>query len=498
MFHTKSPFIYFCSLMTLLAPFQSLASDKPRTIITTDMETDDYNSMIRFLLYTNEIDVAGIVYSSSEYHWAGDGKGTLVKGPGGIPRASWRWTGTNRVQELLGDYQKALPNLRVHDRSYPAADFLMGLVKIGNIAFEGDMAANTEGSDLIKAELLNHKPGRLFLQAWGGTNTIARALKSIEETFRNTRRWDEVYAKVSRKAVIYTWGKQDKTIDNYIVRYWPDLQINDIGENAWGYGVNGPSKSNVLPEDSFYLEPEWTRSNVVKVGQLGAKYRVWGDGRTFAGDDADTFGFLPYPGRPLRQAFPPGSFVSEGDSPAFMNLIRNGLRAYENPGYGGWGNRLVRAVGLPGNQWKTAEAETGADGQIIKNYTSKRWVDAAQRDFAARLKWSTTSRFDEANHPPRLSVRPGREIRVKPGQKVKLSGRASDPDGNSVTYRWWHYPEAGSYPGRILVGDADYPTATFTVPADAKAGQTLHLILEVKDNGSPAITRYQRVIATVE
>lgn len=37
----------------------------PRTIITTDPELDDLNSMLRLLLYSNEIDIVGLVYSSS-------------------------------------------------------------------------------------------------------------------------------------------------------------------------------------------------------------------------------------------------------------------------------------------------------------------------------------------------------------------------------------------------------------------------------------------------
>ncbi|PRY16384.1 uncharacterized protein DUF1593 [Pontibacter ummariensis] len=49
---------------------------KPRTIITTDGEVDDVDSFIRLLLYSNEFDIVGLVYSSSQWHYAGDGKGT--------------------------------------------------------------------------------------------------------------------------------------------------------------------------------------------------------------------------------------------------------------------------------------------------------------------------------------------------------------------------------------------------------------------------------------
>jgi hypothetical protein len=36
----------------------------PRTVITTDPELDDLNSMLRLLLYSNEINIVGLIYSS--------------------------------------------------------------------------------------------------------------------------------------------------------------------------------------------------------------------------------------------------------------------------------------------------------------------------------------------------------------------------------------------------------------------------------------------------
>ena len=38
---------------------------------------------------------------------------------------------------------------------------------------------------------------------------------------------------------------------------------------------------------------------------------------------------------------------------------------------------------------------------------------------------------------------------------------------------------------------------SFVVPADAQPGQTIHLILEVTDDGTPPLSSYQRVITTV-
>lgn len=61
---------------------QSVAQTKPRIIITADPELDDANSLIRFLLYSTDYKVEGLIYTSSQFHWTGDGKGTKLSVPG--------------------------------------------------------------------------------------------------------------------------------------------------------------------------------------------------------------------------------------------------------------------------------------------------------------------------------------------------------------------------------------------------------------------------------
>ena len=39
---------------------------------------------------------------------------------------------------------------------------------------------------------------------------------------------------------------------------------------------------------------------------------------------------------------------------------------------------------------------------------------------------------------------------------------------------------------------------TFKVPANAETGQTIHIILEATDNGTPQLTRYKRVVVRVQ
>lgn len=52
-------------------------------------------------------------------------------------------------------------------------------------------------------------------------------------------------------------------------------------------------------------------------------------------------------------------------------------------------------------------------------------------------------------------------------------------------------------PGAVDLDSNLVGAARFRIPADAQPGQTIHLILEATDNGSPALTHYQRVVITV-
>jgi hypothetical protein len=56
-------------LAALAAGAAQAAGPKPRVIVTVDPELDDSNSMIRFLLYSSDYNVEGLIYASSEVHW---------------------------------------------------------------------------------------------------------------------------------------------------------------------------------------------------------------------------------------------------------------------------------------------------------------------------------------------------------------------------------------------------------------------------------------------
>ena len=75
---------------------------------------------------------------------------------------------------------------------------------------------------------------------------------------------------------------------------------------------------------------------------------------------------------------------------------------------------------------------------------------------------------------------------------------ASDPDGNSVSFRWWQYCEAGTSPVQLSLEGADAESVSFVIPADAAPGTTLHVILEAADDGTPVLKAFQRVIITIK
>jgi len=86
---------------------------------------------------------------------------------------------------------------------------------------------------------------------------------------------------------------------------------------------------------------------------------------------------------------------------------------------------------------------------------------------------------------------------VKPGETVKLAATATDPDGDELTFRWWQYSEADSAAATVTIaGSNSADEASFVVPDEP--GKQVHIILEVTDNGSPPLVRYQRIIYNIK
>lgn len=490
--------------------------DKLRTVITTDGEVDDRNSVIRALLYSNNMDIAGIVLTSSTYHYAGDPDKGID---------AYRWTGTEWVNQFLDAYAEVYDNLKSHDDSYPTADSLRANYKIGNIKNVGEMDEVTEGSEFLKDLFLDDDPRTLYVQTWGGTNTTARALKSIEEQYKDTDQWSDIQQKIYDKLLIFIILDQDDSYSSYIAPNWPGLKIINDRSNFWHFAYMwkyNPDQVNTT------LKADWEYTNLIDgKGPLMELYSLMDDGKWIDGElDSEQRGVGWVEANPDPH-YDKYDFISEGDSPSFFYLLDTGLRSVEDPSYGGWGGRF-------GQTSSTLWENTALDydpytNQYEAQYTLERWFDEIQNDFANRADWCTTADDTAVNHAPSVSVTQGIDITAAPGETVTLTAVGEDQDeGQTLSYHWWRYFEADTYQdsevttevedeemGGILadhvrkLGDGeqtntieitnpDQAEMSFTVPSDAKSGDTIHMVVDVTDDGAHTLKHHQRVIITVQ
>jgi hypothetical protein len=91
------------------------------------------------------------------------------------------------------------------------------------------------------------------------------------------------------------------------------------------------------------------------------------------------------------------------------------------------------------------------------------------------------------------------ELRARPAATVTLSAKGShDPDGDGIEPGWFVYREAGTFNGEIALTQSTGENTALLVPANAKRGDTIHVILQLRDRGTPSLFAYRRAIVTVE
>jgi hypothetical protein len=462
--------VLICAIISHTDCLAKTHSAKTRVIVTTDGEIDDECSLVRFLLYSNEWDVEGIITTSSQYHWHGH-----------------KWAGDNWIDNVMSGYRMVYPNLIKHSKDYPSPDYLKSVSFLGNVDCEGEMEKVTPGSERIVKVLLDESDKRpVWVLAWGGTNTLARALKTIEENYPGKMKF------VAAKLRLFLIWEQDDTYQSYIRKHWSQYNMLTIISDQFIALFYYWQK--YLPQyEQTFLKGEWMKKNILdNHGPLCAAYR----------------------------ALDNGDFRSEGDSPAFIYLIPTGLETLNQPDYGGWGGRYVK---VRENTWLDPVHEDGymyPDGRwcgntawgrlrlkmdipndtLLTEYVKPiwRWIPAMQNDFAARADWCTKS-FEDANHPPVVKIDCKNLVGAPRGKRLYFNADKSyDVDGDSLSFRWWQYVEAGTCRLPIAI-DCKYTAhAIVTIPTDASKGSTVHLICEVTDNGSPRLTRYRRIVLRVQ
>ncbi|NJN27594.1 MAG: DUF1593 domain-containing protein [Cyclobacteriaceae bacterium] len=403
--------------------------DKPIVIITQDGEVDDRSSFVRFLLYTSDIDLRGIIATNSI--WQKNGHGI-------------EW-----VYEAIELYGKVHGNLLLHHPDYPSVDYLKSITMLGNedpkFLTGGAPYIDTKGSDLIVSELLEADSRPVHVNCWGGANTVAQALWRLKTNHPHK------FEKAVSRIRIYCISFQDEA-GIWIKENVPEAMIIEAGSwhLSWNYHNKEPLKHNPYPE---YMSEKWLNEHVkTNHGPLGAWY--------------------------------PQKNISEGDTPAFLNFVDNGLHAHLNYSHGGWGGRFIPHTG---NFWIDARDDNN------DKKTLWRWCPPTQHDFAARMDWCVQP-FDKANHAPAIEESTESKT-VSKGEKVDLKVSANDIDNDGIYCFWWHYKDASGMNSYINIENETSTNAFFTVPENY-IGE-IHIILEVKDDGSPSLTRYKRLIFEV-
>ena len=449
------------------------AAAKPRVLVLTDIENepDDAMSMVRFLVYANQWDVEGLVATTSIHQQS--------------KVAPWR------IREIVDAYAKVRDNLELHERGFPSADALRALIVEGKPNY--GMAAvgkemDSAGSRALIAAVDRDDPRPLWVPVWGGPNVLAQALWHVRAT-----RTPAELRKFVAKLRAYTISDQDDS-GPWIRKNFPELfyiaspGFHDGGayhHSTWS-GISGDKfHGRFAGADFAIVDNPWLDAHIRAKGPLGAQY-------------------------------PQVKFLMEGDTPTFLGLIENGLNALDQPDWGSWGGRyeyytprMQKWFYEPETRpfWTDAEDEVfGVDGSwhTSNQATIWRWRQAYQNDFAARMDW-TIKPYAAANHPPVVQLAHADRLNARPGERVTLSAAGStDPDGNRLAYEWFYYPEPGSFSvatGRsgapVAIEHANERDAAFIVPMNSFKTGTMHIILAVTDDGTPALTRYRRVIVTV-
>lgn len=477
---------------------------RPRVVVLTDIanEPDDQMSLVRFLLYANQFDVEALVATTS----------------------TWLRTGPRPdvIRTVVDAYAQARSNLEQHAPGFPEPARLTPMIVAGQPGY--GMAAvgegrSSAGSSLVLSAARRDDPRPLWISVWGGANTLAQALLDARASLS-----PEALGLLVSRLRVYTISDQDDA-GAWIRREFPELHYiampstqdgQEYAAATWT-GISGDRFYRNAPGADFETFSDgWLDTHIRSVGPLGRHY--------------------PYP-----------CCIHEGDTPAFLSLIDNGLSSAMSPTYGGWGGRYVwrqphgesrplwtqGGDSYPGRD-NSRDTVIGIDGQA---YTSDqatiwRWRRAFQHDFAARMAWTVAPR-ERANHNPLVVVNgiAGTgpiEVGAVVGQPLTLDAAGTrDPDGQGMRYRWWLYEEAGTgIPGAPVV--TGRPAATSAQPHDpaasppaargvrpeprvtieadtspratvlARVPGTAHVILEVTDEGRPSLTSYRRVIITAK
>ncbi|KAK1622023.1 hypothetical protein BDP81DRAFT_510344 [Colletotrichum phormii] len=447
-------FSIFASLVSSSKQCESSRYEhKPRVFVLTDMsnEPDDQMSLVRFLTYANELEIRGIAAITS----------TWLRNR----------TDPDTIREVIEGYGEVVSKLNSNvpsDAAYPSAEELLGKVSSGHPVYGLASLDQNNLSDaavaLVQAADESSAADPLWVSIWGGAAVLAEALQHVSST-----RDAEAAGKFVETLRVYSISDQDDA-GPWIRDRFPTL-FYIISLHGW----------------SEYTQPTW-------IGISGEEYRHFDKGGPNTEIVSNAWLQKHIRIGPLGSHYLNWTFIVEGDTPAFLSLVQNGLEDIDNPQWGGWGGRYTTSIADGGHRFKYA--------------TIWRWREDLQHDFAARMQWTVNGNFGGNNHQPIAIVNgscgpSSLNVEYQFGESLVFDAAESwDPDSDTLSFEWFHYREAS---GRDLEGftipliSQNLDIANLTadggvVRLEPLKNQTMHLISSIRDNGDMPLVTYRRII----
>ncbi len=292
-------------------------------------DPDDIQSMVRFLLYTNDLEVEGLIASSATFA---------------------NIANKQNILDILDIYDQVDENLRNHDSSYPTADYLKSVTWEGRSGNWGKpvneilgTGKDSEASDAI-IRIVDQEDSRpIWIGIWGGSQEVAQAIWKVQQTRSN-----EELGFFLSKLRIFMIGLGNATGQDgsgqWLLDNFPDLFVI----------VSQQTYSGMFAQKSPLGNLEWLNANIRKGhGPLGAIYPA-------SGYDPES----------------PG--MQEGDTPTFLYLVSasKGMNDPDKPDQESWGGQYEQ---------RDPAKKHWYDGPGPSSVA--KWLADFQKEFADRMNW---------------------------------------------------------------------------------------------------------------
>ncbi len=329
-------------LALLLGGGSAAAADRPRLAVLTDIggDPDDQQSLIRLMLYTNELDVEVLLASAA---------GTRGELKEAITRP-------DLIRQIVAAYGQVRPNLLRHAGGWPEEAELQARVVAGNpqrgrgaIGAGHDTAGSARLRERIEAGTAERP---LNITIWGGQTDLAQVLWRVKHEGGAAG-----LAALARKFRVYDINDQDG-IAAWLRTEFPGLNYIWAQAPAGADKRMGTYRGMYLTGAEATTSRAWVEANVVARGPLGALYPL----KTWTAPN-------------------PHGCLKEGDTPAWFFFLPRGGNDPADPTKPGWGGRFAREA--DGWYRDVPAAVAGYDPRIEVS----RWRDDFQRDFARRMTW---------------------------------------------------------------------------------------------------------------